>query len=78
MNNYQNFNSKQACEDAWRCLADEFKDLVLENDLEDLAKYMKERGGEMGYIYYTGNNPGIKTQLESKYGTCLAGRHENY
>ena len=78
LNNYQGFNSKQSCEAAWRCLANEFKDLVSEKDLEDLAQYMKERGGEMGYMQYAERNPRVKAQLVSTYDTCLAGRHKDY
>jgi hypothetical protein len=63
-NNYTHFYSKQDCLEAWRCMSEEFAKLIPDSDLKDLADYMKEHGGESGYINYISNgHSSIENQL---------------
>jgi hypothetical protein len=78
LNNAKDFNSKQDCEDAWRCLAQEYAKLIPAEDVKAMADEMEERGGETVSIEYNNEHPLIEQQIRSKYDLCLSGRHEDY
>jgi hypothetical protein len=78
LNNAAEYISKRDCELAWDCLADEYVVLIPEEDLQELADYMEEHGGESGSIWYNDQNPSVNEQLTTKFDTCLSGRHNDY
>lgn len=78
LNNAKDYNSVSDCSATWRCLSQEYAKLIPESDLQNLADYMKEYGGESGSIWYDDKNPSVKQQLTNKFDLCLSGRHKDY
>jgi len=63
-------NSKEDCYNSQECMADSFVELIEEDELDGLAKYMEENGGEDGFIYYSQKHPEIMEKLNNQRIKC--------
>ncbi len=58
-----NYDSKEECEKAVKCVVERFVEIVAEEELEELHDYMVKNGGERGYYNYLKNNPNKRIEF---------------